>query len=452
MPEPTALLEAGNAALQAGNARAAAAHYRAAIAADPGFAEAHANLGLALQAGGDASAAEASLREALRLAPADGRIHVALADCLTAHGQALEAELRYTEGLLAAPENAAGWTNYGVLLAAQGHDAEAAHCHRQALALRPDYRLARFNLAYALLHPGQFEEGWACLEARPRPPLLDLPLPRWQGEALDGRAILIGGEAGQGDLIQFARYAAELKARGAARVGLCCHPTLTRLFATLAGADELQPLGVVPPPGWDCWAPAMSLPGLCHTTAATIPARSPYLAPLQEDVERWAARLESVPALRVGLVWRGNPNFENDAQRSLPGLATLASLGKLQGVRFISLQKGEGEDEAAQPPAELAGLLPWGSELRDFADTAALVAQLDLVIAVDTAVAHLAGALGRLCWVLLPAWRTDWRWQREREDSPWYPTLRLFRQRRAGDWGEVVERLTAALTARVQQS
>jgi hypothetical protein len=200
----------------------------------------------------------------------------------------------------------------------------------------------------------------------------------------------------------------------------------------------------MPAEGWDCWTPMLSLPLHCGTRLNSIPATLPYLQAMPERRARWQARLPT-QGLRVGLVWKGNPRFENDADRSLSGLELLAPLGAVAGVQFISLQKGEGEDQARHPPAGLS-LLHLGSEIEDFADTAAIVAGLDLVICVDTAVAHLAGALGRPCWVLLPHYKTDWRWLEGRSDSPWYPgLLRLFRQGPGEDWTAVVEEVRLAL-------
>jgi hypothetical protein len=269
-----------------------------------------------------------------------------------------------------------------------------------------------------------------------------LDLPRWQGDALAGKAILVGPEAGHGDMIQFCRYCAHLKAAGAARVGVLCHPGLVRLFAGLHGVDAVFDLTQAPPrKGWDVWVAPMSLPGLFGTTVDQVPATLPYI-----DVD--GARAALPPArpgqLKVGLAWKGNPRFENDAERSLPSLATLAPLAQVDGARFFSLQKGEGEGETVDG----MNLVDLALAIADFADTAALIKDLDLVITVDTAVAHLAGALGKRCWVLLPAYLTDWRWLTEREDTPWYPgVMRLFRQRAGEGWTPVIAEAARALAA-----
>src|SRR5471030_2206526 len=351
-----------------------------------------------------------------------------------------------------APESAAGWSNLGVLLACVKREAEAEHCHRSAIALDAHYAKARYNLAYLLLRQGRWEEGWPLLETRWQFDSLvkHFVCPRWQGESLTGKAIAIGFEAGHGDMIQFCRYATRLKELGAARVAIVCHPGLKTLFGTLPGVDQVwgfdQP---VPADGWDFWTLPMSLPKFFDTRVDHVYAPIPYLRADPQLVRHWPALLPQA-GLRVGLAWKGNANFENDADRSLRSLQMLAPLGAVAGVQFVSLQKGAGEEEAAQPPDGMR-MVDAAYALRDFADTAALIANLDLVISVDTAVAHLAGALGVPCWLLLPDYRTDWRWLTERADTPWYPQMRLFRQRAggSGDWHGVIADVAAALAVLV---
>jgi hypothetical protein len=226
-------------------------------------------------------------------------------------------------------------------------------------------------------------------------------------------------------------------------VGVLCHPGLAALFGGLRGADEIIPLDRDFDRGdWDVWTAPLSLPLHFRTTVDTVPAALPYLAPDRDRIARLAPLLAAASGeCKVGLVWKGNPRFESDAARSLPGVATLAPLLGVPGVRWFSLQKGEG--------GLMEGITDLTPAIEDFADTAALIAGLDLVITVDTACAHLAGALGKPCWVLLPAWMPDWRWLADRTDTPWYPrVMRLFRQRRDGAWDEVVREVAAALAAR----
>jgi Flp pilus assembly protein TadD len=435
----------GVARLQVGEGAGAEASFREALRLDENLAEAHANLGLTLERQGRVREAEACYRAALALDVDQAQTHGNLATLLAGQKRFAEAEDAYHQAIRLVPESPSMWSNLGVLYASMKRDADAERCYGMALSLDKNHAGARFNLSYILLRQGRFEEGWACLEARDWHGGLAarLPCPRWRGEPLAGKSFIIGVEAGLGDMIQFCRYASLLKAGGAARITLICHPPLKALFQTLVAVDKVVGLNEALPEGhYDYWTPPLSLPFLCGTREETIPAAIPYLYARPEAVLRWAAELPG-GGVRVGLVWKGNPAFENDADRSLPGLATLAPLWRVAGVRFASLQKGAGEGEAVTPPPGQPILsLPLG----DLADTAALVTNLDLVIAVDTAVAHLAGALGKPCWLLLPWYKTDWRWLEGREDSPWYPkVMRLFRQSAMGDWDSVVARVAQAL-------
>lgn len=443
-----ALFFEGTRRLAAGDAAGAEASFRGALRLAPQLAEAHANLGILLENRGAADAAVACYRRSIALDPHYAQTHSNLGCLLAARKDFAAAEAAHRSAVTLAPDSAAAWSNFGVLLASLQRDDEAERCQRTALECDPNYSRARFNLAYLLLRQGRFAEGWACLEARPwaQPPA-GIDCPRWQGEALAGKALLVLPEGGHGDMIQFCRYLPLLKAQGAARITLVCHPDLQALLATLAGVDAVVAAGAAAlPAGHDYWCYPLSLPHLCGTELASIPAAIPYLHALPERLARWAPRLPAA-GLRVGLAWRGNPAFENDADRSLPSLDLLAPLGGIAGVRLVSLQKGAGAEEARQPPPGLA-LVDLGSAVDDFADTAAIVAQLDLVICVDSAVAHLAGALGTPCWVLLPDYKADWRWLTARDDSPWYPQrMRLLRQPRPGDWAAVIEELRAALAA-----
>lgn len=421
--------------------------FRQALSLRPDFPEALANLGFLKEQTGAIGEAEAFYRKSIQSDPEAVQVKLNLAAMLSDGKRFIEAETLYMQCLQQAPDSPAVWSNYGVLLACMKREEEAENCYRTALSLDETYAKARFNLAYVLLRQGRFAEGWSCLEARDWYLRLQacLPFPRWQGESLAGKSLLIGFEAGHGDMIQFCRYARLLKEKGALRIGIICHPGLVHLLASLPAIDEvLSTEQALPQTGWDCWSPPLSLPLYCHTLLETIPAEIPYLRAEPERLARWLPLLPGgLP--RVGLVWKGRPDFENDADRSLPSLATLLPLAKLDGLSFVSLQKGQGEDEARHPPDGFR-VLPLGEGFDDFADTAAVVSGLDLVISVDTAVAHLAGALGKPCWILLPDYRSDWRWLVERDDSPWYPgVVRLFRQPPGGGWEPVVEHLVSAL-------
>jgi hypothetical protein len=315
------------------------------------------------------------------------------------------------------------------------------------MSLDPGYAKAHINLGYLCLRRGQFEEGWAHQQWRALPYALErlVDCPRWSGEPLLGKSLLIGPECGHGDMIQFCRYLQILKGQGARRIALICHPALKSLFASVIGLDDV--LGFedpVPRQPWDYWAPILSLPYHCKTRLDSIPAALPYLRADERAVARWRVALPPGP-VRVGLVWRGNPQFSNDEERSIRALDVLDPLAGIDGVRLISLQVGNEADEAELMRGRLQLLRPAG-RIGDFADTAAILANLDLLISVDTAVAHLAGALGKTCWVLLPQHMTDWRWLDGRSDSPWYPgVMRLFRQPTRGDWHSVIAQVRVAL-------
>ena len=425
--------------------------WREAIRCWPDFSEAHANLALLLDQCGRKSEAEKHYRQALAGNPDDGQTQLNLAVMLAGQKRFAPAVAAYRAALELMPDSAVAWSNLGVLQASMKQEADAERSYLTAIELDPDYALAKFNFSYLLLRQGRYEEGWRCLEARswyaPLEAYLDCP--RWQGESLDGKSLLIGVEAGQGDMIMLCRYAAVLKARGARTITLLCHPALKTLFASLDSVDSVIAFNeAVPKSGWDLWTPPFSIPFHCQTRLDSIPARLPYLYADADKAACWSARLTSDSApgeLRVGLCWKGGRLFENDDQRSLPALEILAPLGAVAGVHFFSLQKGAGEEQTESPPVGLS-LVDLAPQLGDFSDTAAIIENLDLVISVDTAVAHLAGALGKRCWVLLPDYKTDWRWLSECSDSPWYPeVIRLFRQRAMGDWAGVVGELVAAL-------
>lgn len=446
----------GNRLLASNDLKGAQSCWREALRLDPTLPEAHANLGFVLDQSGEWVEAEACYRRSIALNPNLLGTHLNLGGLLAGQKRLAEAEEAYKQALSLDDESPAVWSNLGALYLCWHKDTEAERCLRLAIALDASYAKPSFNLAYVLLRQGRFDEGWACLEARDWYAALarQLTCPRWAGEPLAGKSVLIGYEAGHGDMVQFCRYASVLKAQGAAHITLMCHPALKRLFGSLAGVDVVAAFDeALPLPAsgdWDFWTPALSLPFHCKTRLNTIPASLPYLHALPDLVAHWGTHLPK-DGVRIGLVWKGNPQFENDADRSLPSLDVLAPLSKVAGACFISLQKGAGEAQAQHPPSGLP-LLDLGSHMADFADTAAIVAGLDLVICVDTAIAHLTGALGKPCWVLLPDYKTDWRWLMHRTDSPWYPgVIRLFRQSTTGDWTSVVAEVCAALTERINR-
>ncbi|MFZ2267709.1 MAG: tetratricopeptide repeat protein [Azonexus sp.] len=425
----------------------AEAVYRQGLAVLPDEAILHSNLGLLLEKLGRLAEAESLQRQAFALSPAMAEINCNLAGALLKLGCHAEAESLYRAALRLKPELANAHANFAVLLTECGRLSEAEACFRRALALQPDNLQTRTNLGELLLMQGRLAEGWPLYESRQMvaagqragpPP----PCPQWQGEPLAGKAIIVLPEQGLGDEIQFGRYLAWLKAQGPARLTLVCRPSQQALLETLAGPDQVVSSLEAEPclAQHDFWVFLLSLPRHAGTTLATIPAGIPYLFPDPLRQARFAPELAG-EGRRVGLVWKGNPRHGNDAERSLPGLEVLAPLWSLAGLRFFSVQKSE-LDLPRPPDLPLTDLAPL---IGDFADTAAILSQLDLLIAIDTSVAHLAGALGVPCWLLLPCHKTDWRWFQQRSDSPWYPSLRLFRQEAPGDWQAPVAAVQEAL-------
>ena len=440
--------------METGDTQHAEECFNKAVQINSYFAEAYANLGLMLDKRGVTEIAEDCYRHSIALNPLYSETHLNLGALLANRKQFDEAEACYRKAIKLKKECPIGWSNLGVLYASMKREDEAEQCHRTAISLNHDYAMARFNLSYLLLRQGRFDEGWYCLEARNWYEAIakHLTCPRWQGESLAGRSILISYEAGYGDVIQFCRYAEVLKAQGAISITIICHPPLKKLLASLEGVDIIISYDEeIPSSALDFWTPLLSIPYYCKTRIDTIPAKIPYLGATADLIEKWALLVPKA-GFNVGLVWKGNPLFENDADRSLPSLDVLAPLWDVEGVNFISLQKGAGEIEVENLSSGLP-LINLGCQLEEFTDTTAVIMSLDLVICVDTAVAHLAGALSKPCWILLPDYKTDWRWLTNRTDSPWYPkNIRLFRQQTMGDWTTIVQELVSALSQLVADS
>ena len=393
--------------------------------------------------------AETSLREALRLKSDFASAHSELGTVLDYLGRFEEAEASVRTALRLRPEDALAHYRLGRVFYHLGRAGEAQASYRTALRLQPDVPEWHMALGLALLLAGEFEEGWKEFEWRwrtermiSRRPLL--PVPPWNGEAIGDHVILLFADHGHGDTLQFCRYVPRVAA-GARRTILAVQPPLVRLMSRLSGVSEIITDGGRPPSS-DLWCALMGLPHAVGTTLGTIPA-APYLTADPADVAHWRERLAGLAGLRVGLCWAGGQSrnlsqIVVDRRRSIT-LAALAPLGDIAGVQFISLQKGPPAAEAACPPQGMQ-FHDFTNGVHDFADTAAVIESLDLVISVDTAVAHLAGALGKLVWVL-NRFDTCFRWPRNREDSPWYPSARQFRQPTPGDWQSVISRARDAL-------
>lgn len=391
---------------------------------------------------GDPAGAIVHYRQALAMYPDSLEVRhnlgVALRDCERWE----EAREQFQALLARAPHCPPAHNNLGILAAQAGDYSTAVKHYRQAIAQQFDFPDAHFNLGMLLLKLGEFAEGLAECEWRwqtPRFTPLVCPQPRWDGRFLAG-TLLVHTEQGAGDTFQFARYLPEA-ARRCRRLLLFCPDNLLRLLALVPGVAEIRTVGQILLDAFQAYSPLMSLPHLFGTTLESIPAGVPYLC-VPNPWFRLPAVLAAPPGLRVGFTWAGSPTHANDRHRSCH-LADLLPLFDLPGVAWYSLQKGPQAAELRTCPMR-DRLTDLDVCLRDFADTASAIGQMDLVISVDTAVAHLAGALGKPVWVLLPT-SSDWRWLLDRTDSPWYPTMCLFRQRRAGDWAEPVEQMLVAL-------
>jgi tetratricopeptide (TPR) repeat protein len=420
-------------------------HYRQALALKPDYAQAASNLGSALEDRGHVPAAIDCYRKALALMPdyADARYN--LGHALQQEDRLDEAAAEYERALALDPTHAKAHNNFGFVMQLLGRVDEALARYIRARTLKPDYADAQWNEALALLLLGDFQAGWPKYEWRWRrketPPRI-LATPAWDGGDLTGRTILLHAEQGRGDAIQFIRYAPLVKARGGIVIAECPE-SLIRLFGSAKGINRLIAVGDALPP-FDCHASLLSLPGLLGTTLETTPANIPYLTAEPEKIDDWRRRLADDGRRKIGLVWRGNPQHANDCRRSIPA-AAMAALPRDVDAEWVSLQIDASPDElAAFAPVALRNA---AQGLADWADTAALIQALDLVVTVDTAVAHLAGALGKPVWVLLP-FAPDWRWMQGRADSPWYPTMRLFRQPAPGGWAPVLADIGEALNGR----
>ena len=425
----------GGALRSQGQLDAAQACFERALVFRPKHIESHIGLGVVLREQGRLEDAVAHYERVLTLAPDHPETRNNLGGALVDLGRLEEAVTHYERALAVQPDRAQTHSNLGIALGRQGRYAEALACYGRALALEPNYAQAHFNRALALLVTGEFEEGWKEYEWRFAVARYDRDLgrPRWSGEPLAGQPILIHAEQGFGDALQFVRFVPAVAARGG-RVVLEVPQPLVRLVRTVAGAAQVVAAGD-PLPAFDCHCPLLSLPRVLGTDQTSIPDTVPYLSVPAEASSAWAHRLAASSGLRVGVVWAGTTVGALD-------LRLLRPLWEVADISWFSLQVGDHSGDASLlDGVQIADLSPW---LSDFAETAAAVCHLDLVITVDTAVAHLAGALGRPTWLVLP-YASEWRWLLERRDSPWYPTARLFRQRKAGDWLGVMREVAAAL-------
>jgi len=481
-------LQLGWASLFTADLRSAENWMRNAVAVQPTTAKAMLGLASALHAQRRLSEAAAALEESLALDPNDFDALTQMGGCKLDQGDPVAAEQFFRKAIVADGARPGAWANLAVALGAgrqdrvqeaidaldragaleaktgvnvdsfigmavnlrdEGRIAEVLELYEANLARHPA-AIAHYNYALGLQACGRLRESWTHFEFRwLTDPIVSMrpafAKPAWAGQDLRGKTILVRTELGFGDVFQFCRYVPELKPLGA-NVVLQVRAGLEQLMSGLSGIDRVMAT-TEPPPAFDYYAHLLSLPRAFGTDVDTIPARTPYLRANPALIEAWALRLDPQKgSLRVGLVWGGNPTQSRDRYRTMP-LRLLTQLFDIEGVQFNSLQKGPPADQIAAF-AQKQKLFDFAAQLNDFADTAAMISQLDLVICVDTSVAHLAGALGKPVWVMLPE-PPYWWWSGSSERSPWYPTMRLFRQKERGDWGDVVERVKAALEERV---
>jgi len=449
-----ALHRLGAIAQQRGQPDRAVDLIRRAITAKPNYPQAYNKLGNVLMDQGQVDPAITAYRQAIALQSAYPEAQYNLGNCLRIKGHLDEAVAAYHQAITLKPDFAQAHNNLGYALQAQGQVDEAIATYRRAVALQPNYAEAHANLGMANLLVGNFPAGWPDYEWRQRgrrgPMRREHPGKMWDGRSLAGKRILLQRDQGLGDTFQFVRYAGELKSRGATVI-LECPPALRPILGRTPGIDAFVMFGESPPAG-DFYSPLLSVPGLCQTNLDNIPSQAPYIFTDPALVAEWKQRLTPLAGLKIGIVWQGSPEHTEDRNRSI-ALAAFAPLAAVPGVTLITLQKGVGVEQIAMLNGQFA-LVDFNGvaeETDGFLRTAAIMANLDLVISVDTAVAHLAGAMGLPVWLLLPI-APDWRWLLNREDSPWYPTLRIFRQTRRGDWHEVLARMAQALPPRITAS
>ncbi len=409
---------------------------------EPGMKDAHFNLGKAFSELKRLDKAENAYRRMLSLSPDDAQSLYNLGNLKFQQDDFKEAEDLLRQATRVEPSWSDPWVNLGMALSHQGRYADAEQCYGEALRLNPENAEAHWNRALILLLNGNYREGWPEYEWRFKRDKWQSfypyrhPVPRWNGDVFKGQRLLVHDEQGLGDTLQFLRYLPMVKALGG-KVIFETKAKLLPLLKDATGADEVvsrSPAGKLNV-DYDLYIPLLSLPAIFGTLMQTVPDHIPYLFTDNNLVNRWAAKLAPLNGLKIGICWQGNPAYGADRQRSVP-LRHFVTLAKMEKVRLISLQKIHGLEQLRQLPGDVE-ILDLGRELDDhtgvFMDTAAVMRNLDLIITSDTAIPHLAGALGVPVWLLLPH-VPDWRWGLNGDSYPWYPTMRVFRQHMPGDW------------------
>lgn len=439
---PDAWFNLGNLQKELGRLNDALASYEQSQKYGAGAPDLLNNMAVVLDALNRWEEAERCSRQALRAQPQFAEAHSHLGSLLAKQGRLEEALEHGLESTRLKPRDPANWVNLAITWQAMDQLGNSLGCLREAVRLAPRHATAHFQLGLALLKSGDYAAGWPEYEWRlqcndPEAGRRQFQQPRWDGSPLDGRTILLHAEQGLGDTLQFSRFVPLVAARGG-RVLLECPQPLARLLRHLPGVNQFIPLGELPP-SFDCQAPLPSLPGLLGITLANLP---PARLNRTESARQPLANPRSIR--KIGLCWSANIHSKNLHSRILP-VGRLIPLLARTPAEFFSFQIGAAaQDLQTLPPAMRPRDL--SPQIHDFDDTARLALEMDLIVTIDTSMAHLAGLLGRPVWLLLSR-DADWRWLCHRDDSPWYPTMRLFRQTRLGDWGEVIQRVQDALAA-----
>ncbi|MGZ5819785.1 MAG: tetratricopeptide repeat protein [Burkholderiaceae bacterium] len=443
----------GNLLLQQGDANEGVKHLKSAVALS-GSAIAHYNLGTAYLKSGDPSAAAEHFKKALQLDAHLTAAHLNLGEALTQLGEHGGAFHHFEKVLENKPDSVEAQIGLGNVCAQANQMTQAISHFQQAIAIQPDHPTAHMNLAHCYLKIANLKDGWREYEWRlkaARSPVADIP--QWDGAPLNGKRLLVMAEQGAGDTIQFARYLPLLRERAAGDIVFACHRSLTRLLTPIAGASpvlELEKMDRVlaDEHAIDCQVSLMSAPLFLNTEIETIPMRTAYLHADAQLVQQWRQRMSAYNNFKIGIAWAGNPANGNDRYRSF-NPEHFARIARLHGITLFSLQKSASK----KPNKTVAGvpLIDFTRELDDFADTAALIENLDLVISIDTSIAHLSGALGKPVWTLLHL-AADWRYLMDVERCPWYASMRLFRQTSKGDWDSVFDQLVPALQEQLHAS
>jgi tetratricopeptide (TPR) repeat protein len=444
-----AYLNLGNLLQETGQIDEAIINYQKVIEINPNFAGAYYNLGAAFQGKDQLNEAISAYQKTIHLNPSYTEAYHDLGYVLQMNGDFDEAIRFYQKALQLNPNLFDAYNNLGRSLQEQGKLDEAISSYQRALQINPDFAEAHCNMALALLLTGDFNHGWKEYEWRWKlkdRSRYDFPQQVWDGSDISGKTVFLYAEQGFGDTIQFIRYV-PLVAERRAKVIIECQKELKSLIHNIKGVESVitreDPL-----PEFYIHCPLLSLPLFFNTTIESIPANIPYIVTDKKIVRKWEEKTRSNNAqLKVGLVWSGNPKYKADKSRSI-SLENFLQLWKVDGISFYSLQKGEAAAQTKELPKNIR-LIDFTDEIYDFSETAGLIENLDLVISVDTAVAHLTGALGKPIWTLLP-FSPDWRWMLNRKDSPWYPTMRLFRQPSSGDWETMMEKVSKELHEKIR--